>query len=811
MLAPFLVIACGLTVPRTVALSQGATISPPNAPSFQYWNEEDATIDSSDPDFNFGGQSTIDGGPGKVILIQFGDLARALGPNAKVLSAKLMLTPTSKQSPHLKAARQVLATWHEGPVLTVAAMLEEHRKAPKVGSAKAVHKTPNLSATWRHRLGGEESIAWQTPGADGPNDSQPIAGVTMVQTLDGGIEIDGLESTIQSDADRWYDNHGIALEFDTPVEFESGKSASGRPTLSLQMENGPSPSGPDLSVAWIERAAPVGGSDPIFIAHVKNVGDAPAPAFKASWVCSGRTGPQFEIAAALAPGQETTIQAVLPVKAGSHDHRLGAVGLRLYPSAGDANAQNDYLEICPDAIPIDVFVDRGWFDGSVGMTGSKSFEDWIQAQFRVWNDTFLARSRFSFAPDGSTQRVRIGKITTVDVGSPDPADGLNIRFRSGDNPYREPLGCSRILLHALSAKLGLTDLGKLQLSAERVVLQGAAKRAALDPFPGIMGGGDTRFEGAVPPEFALPLDPSVGPELVKGSFEPTDLYAATDIGALNDQVVGGSIEGSLGKLPRLTLVQVTNRAGIALPRLSISVFQSANGTITDATPVSTITTSAAGMVALSAIAAPGATQKQGPFGKLAADGSNGVILLAATLNGVTDYQWIKAWQLSDAARRGNAVVAVEDVSFDLPTDPIDPATDLAAHRIVTDSVDDLPAKLQPLVDGGASVDLPSGAGSWIEVDLGRDRPIAEIRLSGNLWAEFDIEFYGTGQKPSEAVVWARERNWNWSRATRGDAGPGGSAAVAYRSPALRGRFVRLVNRSPRGGTIDGFRVSPIKQ
>ena len=116
---------------------------------------------------------------------------------------------------------------------------------------------------------------------------------------------------------------------------------------------------------------------------------------------------------------------------------------------------------------------------------------------------------------------------------------------------------------------------------------------------------------------------------------------------------------------------------------------------------------------------------------------------------------------------------------------------------------------------GKEVTLGGKAGDWVEIDLGRDRTIGEITLLGDpsdFWPQFDIMVYATGQKPAEASPWASELNWNWTASNRRDliGTDPNTVSVAYRSPEIRIRFIRIVNRSSAIGKLKAIRVVPIK-
>jgi hypothetical protein len=240
---------------------------------------------------------------------------------------------------------------------------------------------------------------------------------------------------------------------------------------------------------------------------------------------------------------------------------------------------------------------------------------------------------------------------------------------------------------------------------------------------------------------------------------------------------------------------------------SLTFYQSKDGKISDQ-PAFTTKLGETGIVLIPS------REGAGIFGKLDPSGSNGLLLVKAEANGVTEWGWIKAWQLVDSFARGNASAAIVDLTLDMPGSGLDDGRNLALQKFVTDSTGQGADRLAGLVDGDpkTSVKLGEKAGDWVEIDLGRDRALAEIRLAANaesFWNSFDIVIYGTGQKPQDGLVFARERNWKLSRQNRSD-GPAGAASVAYRGFPLQVRYIRIISRAAGPAEISEIYVTPAK-
>jgi hypothetical protein len=105
--------------------------------------------------------------------------------------------------------------------------------------------------------------------------------------------------------------------------------------------------------------------------------------------------------------------------------------------------------------------------------------------------------------------------------------------------------------------------------------------------------------------------------------------------------------------------------------------------------------------------------------------------------------------------------------------------------------------------------LGAKPGDWIEIDLGRDRPIGEVQVltkDGGMPRQFDVQTYATGQQPPTVEAWVKDLDFRWSQSNRADK----DGFVRYRGPAVRSRFIRIVNRSGGAGTIREIRVHALK-
>ena len=855
MLAALVSVALLQTQPTVLYRSADITAS-----DTKYWSVEDTQIDKSDLNRSSGQGLVLFLGKDKRAFLRFGDLRRALGPNKRIVSARLVLTPSYITTEGTLTLKRFGASWHE---------------SPGTGSIQPEPKLWSTSWDNRHfgfhrwRDGGREFLA-----ATGASQSVPASASSVV--------FDGLAADVQAFYDRWYENHGWALEFTGDGGFNSAENRESGPRLEVVTQDVSPRTGADLSVTFIERTPeykrydnrgdayarvggigvmsnpgeatskkwPADGEEVTYIAHIKNVGDAPAQGFSYTWhekLAQAGTGE----GGALAPGQETTVSFKSRFKNEHRDHRTLPVSLKISPKGDDALAANDFLEIQSNALNIGIWVDQGFYDlfsKQVNGVGSRSFEDWIQWQFRIWNDVFMRHSRFSFAEDGARESVRVGRITivpngTLAGGAHVPGDTPSLVY-DGEWGFDSAFGeaekyiddvrrkADRALIHEMSHQIGLIDMyvmnvdpSNAQGEGGKVRLQVNGKtpsRGSIDPFGGLMGGGDTRNDLLVPTQIAVPNMPTSDIVFVSPLFMPTDLYAKTDIAGLNSTV--GFRRGFYGEylysLPRFNVLRVADRNGEVLTNGTLEFYQMAGGEIPNAEPAFTAdfeNGSARLAERPTGLSAPfttltGHTLNPNPFGRLDVVGSNGVFLIKLTYAGKTEFTWLKAWQLADLFARGSKTVATNELRFNVTHRPILPQ-DWALRKTAIDSANSDGANIAALIDGDNATLYRAGdkVDDWVEIDIGRDRPIGEIKIiagpdASAFWKRFDIMVYGTGQTFSMARRFAGEAGWDYAVNMQRDVAVDGTVSVAYRGMPQTVRFIRLVNKSGGGGSIAGVEV-----
>ena len=156
--------------------------------------------------------------------------------------------------------------------------------------------------------------------------------------------------------------------------------------------------------------------------------------------------------------------------------------------------------------------------------------------------------------------------------------------------------------------------------------------------------------------------------------------------------------------------------------------------------------------------------------------------------GINRHQVTLSWaDLVEEGLRGPAAAASIELRIPSIDAEIDPEVNLAEGKTVEDSLGRFPAQLAGLIDGNpdTSVEMPSSEGGWIEIDLGRERQVAEIEIQhvDGIWRSFNISYYGTSQTPASAQNWIQERESVLRT---------GGGKTIYKGNLTLMRYVRLV-------------------
>lgn len=307
-------------------------------------------------------------------------------------------------------------------------------------------------------------------------------------------------------------------------------------------------------------------------------------------------------------------------------------------------------------------------------------------------------------------------------------------------------------------------------------------KAGAHPYAEGMLGGETRCEAILFPQISLPSEPYFTPILDNSGLEPTDLLGMTQVAALN---------GLTPTTPKAILIRPVNRMGIPYQNVELSFYKPGD----DATPIATLPGTPTEAMLL-------------PAGLSSGDLIHTVYHVRGTKRGVSSDTYLYGYQFLDSSARGSSAAAIIDLPLDLPTLDLG-ETNLAEGKLVTDSanrsLDDLGILTK---DGNATPIKFSGKqGSWVEIDLGRDRSVGELTLeSKNLPRTLDVLTYETGQHAPEAMTWIRETDAQWRLQNRSTNG-----ALVFRPAPAFCRFIRIVSRFDQADwELSGIKVKSAK-
>ncbi len=288
------------------------------------------------------------------------------------------------------------------------------------------------------------------------------------------------------------------------------------------------------------------------------------------------------------------------------------------------------------------------FRGLRNTVDSFCFEDWLQYQLRNLN-ALMAASVYPSAPQGILERLRVDRILVVDDPeiTPWPTDYAALLLFEPLRPGEELVDMATHVdwpaLQTISRDLGLIDLTTTDTTLEQCLVRDAngmyVQRRHLFPRPRSM-------------------------MYAAGGFP----FSEQSAGFLN-QTLGrprGFRGDYLYQVPETVAVEVRANDGSALEGVEVEVFQLTAegeyaGTIVGAgpsDPLCAATTDASGRAVLPNRDAPsnktpgGYELRPNPFGKIAVDGSNGLLLLRLRQNGAEEYHFLRLFDCNVAYLRG---------------------------------------------------------------------------------------------------------------------------------------------------------------
>jgi hypothetical protein len=790
--------------------------------SFKYWAVEDTSILKSEPKSNYGRHSLLLGGPERTILIKFADLERAIGKNKKILSAKLILTADSEANANLKNASRMLVSWGEGSgyrgfyfhkpfaqqVAEASKQNTESESKEKAADEQAPTTHVVSGATWHHRHQGNLDLKWSASGAFGTEDSETLSGVRLVHNKREYI-ISGLEKQVQHMVDHRHRNHGLALCFDQNVEFLSSDAEFGRPRLELEVESDHTEKKQELAILNIESSWnrshewPKDGESITYTAHLKNFSahKVDLSHAKATWYYRDRKAKEVRLATALEPGNTEVLSISVPFKRHLNNSTLEPIRFVVELP----HQQSLAAEIDQNAIPLVVNLSQPAYqkiDQAARKKGYHGVYDWLQASIMFWNETLMPQSRFSFAPEGCTQRIR---LQAIQKGENQKGQGVwGVWNIQDDEKFISNLFESKTALRetlfAMSQAMGLPDLS--QLSSSELSQSSDNKNVeviAHDRNPGLMKGGDTRDERTVAQSVSLDYRPTKTPSSILDDAHSTDLFSATSVALLENGLgqTQNLLAGFKQLSPDLVFIKALDPFGQPIADAQLEFYQKVDPQSNQLKLLFSEKTDKLGLAILSAQNQPAKGEKKEYFGDLNSALHKGVIYVCKKGKSYQDWAVLKVWHLTDAFVRGSRRAAIIPVEFSRSAAPVEEGKNLALNRIITDSKNSMPAKLATLVSDHSKgeVAFEAKAGDWIEIDLGRDRPIGRVSLDvldKQIWPKFSVMLYQTGQKPEHAVSWTSEQN-GIEAARQGKAHSQNErlCTLDYHAPAFTARYVRI--------------------
>ncbi len=474
------------------------------------------------------------------------------------------------------------------------------------------------------------------------------------------------------------------------------------------------PPRPDLTVSYIERLPrdpswhgrvisrdglelletdagqvpwhPAAGTEVTFRVHVLNAGASASSEVRCRVLIDGAEL-QSATVPSLEAGREHVVEATWPWQDGRH-----VIRVELDPDgrAEEALRWNNTFEEPTDALAVAVVVASDRYEAfkkNANMVDSFCFEDWIQYHIRVLNALFAASIHPS-TPQGILERVRCDRIVVVT----DPTDpqqqsrwmaGLHAQGRAdgpaeyaarwvfgplsgNDVPVYDALRVDWPGLQGLALQLGLVDLTATDTTVQQCLV--------LD-----------QYERYVQRRHLFPDRRTM--MHTAGGF-PFDERSAAFLNQTRGRPRGLRGDG-LYQLPEEIIVEVRSNVGSGLADAQVDVFQlmsegehaGAIAGYSRADPLFSAMTDSDGRLTLLNRPVPshqtpgGYELRPNPFGKIATDGSNGLLLLRLRLDGREEFHFLRLFDCNVAHLRGQTREYVHRLhtQFSAPGAPAPPA------------------------------------------------------------------------------------------------------------------------------------------
>lgn len=425
--------------------------------AYTYMDSADTYLSPDQPNANFGASHSLRLGKGNTILLQFGQLNRAIVRGSKILSAKLILHPVPGRFPEDVAVKvyRIAREWRDGGAdgdpMYWTATFSSAMSSPKANAVK-----------------------WQAPGASGAADR--LTNPSAKQLTSEGysqasnswtVEGDGITKDVAHWFGKQYRNYGWAIvtSGNKRLDFFSSDQMVKELRPELVVEYQPlmtegEHKGIDLNVTFIERTPrylryhddgvkayerkpyrddnpgimkypqnggtqkfPKKGDMMTYTAHVKNSGfQSYTGPLEYVWRYNGSVIEKGTKTVSLKPEQSIELAIKRPWTSELGDLRDEKLELEIDPAGKineitkNNNAQSKYCK----ARSWKYWVEKKAYDFQkqyLNAYGSYSYEDYLKWHENVWNETYLDKSRFDgLAPDGARMRISLDDIEIVADG-----------------------------------------------------------------------------------------------------------------------------------------------------------------------------------------------------------------------------------------------------------------------------------------------------------------------------------------------------------------------------------------------------------
>lgn len=728
------------------------------APTFDFRPVvEDTTLIQARARENFGREQYVLGGEGRVALLRFPDVAFRRPVGAKVKSASLKLTLLRPDAVGSVSVKRLLKSWGEG----------RGRSVPNV-STKPGDPLAFGNSSWEWSENGVSEGKWALGGAQHESDARDIEGVSAEQT-GSTLTIQGLGSAVQNWIDRPLENNGLRLAFSKDAAFFAYDNGTQGPELTLEWEDGSS-EGPNLQIVSIEPTEYSGEQAPSkWKAVVKNIG-SDASSVSSVWKLPNGKSQSAGISGALGSGESQEVSVNLPSVLTYGDPRRAMLALSVMVP-GETDSSDNSLQVPIHGLP--VFV------------GGDSAISLKQRSIEFLNTVVLPFSRFGFAPEGVTERLRLvadrSKAELV-------VEGSKAENQMGMGPWKS---VDSVVVRNLAR-----SLVPISEDSTRSPLDGVKSpffdRGQLGQLPDTRDDG-MRFAGLTMPNIEWYLPKPTDPIFLESGFlsRVEAGYLQTNIGKR-----GADRGWQNAKLPSGLVVRFLDTQGNPIEAGSSSVYGLNNQKIAEK-PISTGKLERGGFLSAKI---ESKINLENPW--LVAEVSQG---------GEKAQALVSLWDLYDWVLRGNNVAASADVVLMTSNVELDYETNLSTDKIVTDSAGRFPAELSLLVDGMMDTGVYLQPGAWVEIDLSRDRTfgMVEVSTEGEFFGALEIFSFKTGQNPTEAKPFYRDVR---AKVTSGLFGQkvGEVTSLGYKSAAVQSRYVRIINTGTSEVKLTNVKVCPAK-